>query len=299
MMRTKTNWEETRRGQHKRNLVSHQDPKTKTREKRKRVEDDDHAPVVLVERPAKKFKQLTTRTRYISQDTMAEKWRPLPQAVQHQIREIFRAAKRQIILGKRDDRRRAEAEVVLASVVKRLDKMLPKMAVPQKTLEMHFNLDKLIERNVALDSQLTPAMHSVELLKSQIKEQEQLLNIDRQCLKRLKDDAREEELRQRSTTRGVHPAIKLPVDFEKGDDDPESISLVLSTPFADQVLEDEISYPELQSLLGQLRNHLESMQANMAQVDGIGDALISAHASLDGLLHTHASAAQYDQLTKV
>jgi len=86
--------------------------------------------------------------RRVPQDVITTKWSALPHPAQEQVRELFAAAKRPVILSCRSEKRRKEAEVVLGTVVRKLEKQLPRMPFPLKTKEYHFDLEKLMERNV-------------------------------------------------------------------------------------------------------------------------------------------------------
>jgi hypothetical protein len=46
----------------------------------------------------------------------------------------------------------------------------------------------------------------------------------------------------------------------------------------------DMSDPELQPLIAQFESHLESIQANGAQTEGLGEAMSSAHAALDTIV---------------
>lgn len=122
-------------------------PETSGRKKRRAQEAELHEPIE--EQAPKKFQHLKPRTRNIPQDVVASKWVPPSQLVQQQVRELFKAAKRPVILSRRDDRRRLEAETILGAVVRKLEDQLPKMPFPPKTKDVHFDLEKLIERNVS------------------------------------------------------------------------------------------------------------------------------------------------------
>jgi hypothetical protein len=99
-------------------------------------------------RVSKRFQKLKPQTRHISQSTINAKWAPLPVAAQEQVRQLFKTAKRPVILSRRDETQRREAELVLEHMVSRLEKRLPRMPFPRRSKEEHFNLGKLLERNV-------------------------------------------------------------------------------------------------------------------------------------------------------
>ncbi|OCL12131.1 hypothetical protein AOQ84DRAFT_360907 [Glonium stellatum] len=251
-----------------------------------------------IEEPVpKKFQHLKARTRNIPQNVVASKWAPPSQLVQQQVRELFKAAKRPVILSRRDDRRRLEAETILGAVVRKLEDRLPKMPFPPKTKEVHFDLEKLIERNRMLENQLTPAMHSVDLLKAEIEKEEMQLERDQEVLAKLEENAKAEKTRQKEQVTKTHPLLRLPKNFEIDGDGPDDINLV--NPKSTEPLLLDNPDPELAPLLDQLRNHLESMQANHSQIQGIENAMKDAQVALDNMLFKHMSPQQYDSAMKL
>ncbi|KAF1989011.1 hypothetical protein K402DRAFT_372468 [Aulographum hederae CBS 113979] len=249
------------------------------------VEDADtteHAP--------KRFQHLKARTRRVPQSVIASKWTALPHVAQQQVQELFHAAKRPVALGRPDERRREEAEKVLNTVVRKLEKQLSRMPFPAKTKDAVFSLEKLLERNRLLESQLTPAMHSIELLDAAIEKEERSLERDRRTLARLEANAISEERRQQKQAKKIHPLLKQAPDLEDNlDDYAENINLVSSVAAQKgDLMDDADGDPDLLSVLKQLQNHMESMHANRLQVAGIDNAIVDARASLDDAIYRNA-----------
>ena len=65
--------------------------------------------------------------------------------------------------------------------------------------------------------------------------------------------------------------------FTRSVDDAEAIGLVSRS--TEDLVFDETD-PELEPLLSQFGSHLESIQANGMQLDGLGEAISRAHAAL-------------------
>jgi kinetochore protein Fta7 len=95
-----------------------------------------------------RFQKLKPRTREISHAIVKSKWTSLPAPAQQQVRELVKSAMRPVILMQRSERRRAEVESALSLLVKKLDRRVPRMPFPPKTKDNHFDLEKLLERNV-------------------------------------------------------------------------------------------------------------------------------------------------------
>jgi hypothetical protein len=105
-----------------------------------------------VNRPRKRFQYLRPRTRQIPQNVITRQWKLMSDSTSHQIREIFRMAKRPIIMAQRNEIKRKEVDEILRGLVHKLEKRCPRIPFPPKTKDMHFDLDKLLEENVRLPS---------------------------------------------------------------------------------------------------------------------------------------------------
>jgi kinetochore protein Fta7 len=79
----------------------------------------------------------------------------------------------------------------------------------------------------------------------------------------------------------VHPLLLEPASAARRIDDAESIGLV------DRQVEASVfdmSDPELEPLLQQFGSHLESILANGEQIEGLEEAISTAHAALNPVL---------------
>lgn len=70
---------------------------------------------------------------------------------------------------------------------------------------------------------------------------------------------------------------------ERPDDGADEIGLVPDSLAAGSALDTEDA--DLASMLGQLRNHLDSIRGNRSQIDGITEGIARASMALGGLLH--------------
>lgn len=262
----------------------------------------------------KKFAHLTPRTRHISQSVITTRWRPAPPAVQHSARALFVAAKRPVVeaagragrsaaagvVGEAYDKRRAEAEVTLASVLRKLEKQVPRIPFPPMRgggvgLEGVFDLEKVVERNRALEAELTPQVYAVKLLREAVAGEEEVLEAEREALEVLEERARGAERRARERERrGAHPVVKWwrmaarKREEEEMEDGVEGIRLAAASAPSevDEVVaeEDLEADEQLAPVLEQLQGHLDSMRANREQVEGLDEAMNEARAALGGVL---------------
>ncbi|KAL1632492.1 hypothetical protein SLS56_003571 [Neofusicoccum ribis] len=262
--------------------------------------------------PRKKFAHLKPRTRHISQSVITTKWRPAPPAVQHSARALFVAAKRPVVeaagragrspgvVGEAYDKRRAEAEVTLASVLRKLEKQVPRIPFPPMRgggvgLEGVFDLERVVERNRALEAELTPQVYAVKLLREAVVGEEEVLEAEREALEVLEERAKGAERRARERERrGAHPVVKRwrmaarKREEEEMEDGVEGIRLAAASAPSevDEVVaeEDLEADEQLAPVLEQLQGHLDSMRANREQVEGLDEAMNEVRAALGGVL---------------
>ncbi|KAF2762129.1 Sec6-domain-containing protein [Pseudovirgaria hyperparasitica] len=241
----------------------------------------------------REFPHLKPRTRYIPQSVVKSKWTHLSVSAQDQVKEIFKAAKWPVVASRKDEKHRREAEAILGQLVQRLETRLPNMPFPPKTKELHFDLEKLMERNRLLDGQLTASLHGVKLLEAEIEKEERALSHDRAVSEQLESKAKLAEQKHRQTGAKLHPLLRS--SAATGDDDhPESIKVAFSTRINATSIDE--TDQDLVPLLDQLRNHLESMQANVAPIYGLRNTIAQAHCALTGVLSEHMDSEQFVSL---
>jgi hypothetical protein len=140
------------------------------------------------------FPVLTTRVKKISRATIESKWHLLPAEAQEKVRETLRNVARPVISSIRNnEERRIEAQDAVSSVIRKVERQLPGMPFPPTTKEFHFDHDRLLEGNRLLEKQLTPLLHSIALLKTQLGQEQAQLQEDEIELKTLERNAKDQK----------------------------------------------------------------------------------------------------------
>ncbi|KAK8248212.1 CENP-Q, a CENPA-CAD centromere complex subunit-domain-containing protein [Phyllosticta capitalensis] len=246
-------------------------------------------------KPRIKFPFLKAQTRNIPKSTIASKWRAAPIPAQQAARQILVNAKRGVTLDRHDNKRRIEAEVNLASLLRNLEKKLPRVPLPPRTGESQFDLDKVVEHNRGLENDLTPALHAVELLEAAVREERERLQQDRRLLSGLEQDFRSQENFQKRTVK-IHPLLKE--QHTGATDGPRDINLHLTSGLDQQKQLDWAALDKgSETSLEQLRGHLASLRTNAAQVEGLDIALSDAYAELGGALTKYTTRKHHDKLS--
>lgn len=184
----------------------------------------------------------------------------------------------------------------------RLVSRLPRMPFPPgpttaSAEDTPFDLSNTLHRIATLQSQLATNMQSAHLLRRQIKREQKALKQDRAELAALEKGLRGSNDLRRKKERGLHPVAKnLDADSD-ADADAEAQEDILrvntiagistgSTALTDRqpgptAALDPKADPDLEPLLKELRNHLFSMQNNVAGMAPVMAAIDGTKTALD------------------
>ncbi|USP80921.1 glycoside hydrolase family 93 protein [Curvularia clavata] len=259
---------------------------------RKRKSDDGAAAAELESKSRKEYLRLEAKAKRVTRDQV-DKWPEVSSQVLDQILTVVRNAKKDTAETQRDERKVMAAYNTLNPLVRKLARQLADSRIPPQAKDVHFNIDKLTERNAEVSREVTTARHSKQLLSEQIKIAEHLLKKDEEYLELMKKNTktwRTEWKHQRKHGR-VHPLLQPDNKTAINGDFPEDIGLKRS----EQADLSSLDSPDdqLSPVLEQLRRSLKNMQSNHTQLEGLGTAIGNAQAALDDVLFRHANAAQY------
>jgi chromosome segregation ATPase len=133
--------------------------------------------------------QLEAKTKRIPQEQI-DTWPQVSSHVLEQIEAVIRDAKKDIANTQRDERKVMAAHNTLNPLVRKLTRQLAASRIPPQAKDIHFNIDKLTERNAQLSREVTTARHSKQLLSEQANVAERMLEKDEEQLEQLKKDAK-------------------------------------------------------------------------------------------------------------
>jgi hypothetical protein len=159
---------------------------TQASKSRKRKSDDIAEPE---DKSRKQYVQLESKTKRIPQEQI-DTWPQIPPQVLEQITTVVRNAKKDIAETQRDERRIMAAHNTLNPLVRKLARQLAESRIPPQAKDIHFNIDKLTERNAQVSREVTTARHSKQLLSEQVKIAQHLLKKDEENLDGLKKNVK-------------------------------------------------------------------------------------------------------------
>lgn len=148
----------------------------------------------------------------MARHTIDTKWASLPTSAVDQISTLLSAVERSVVMRLQDERKRTQASTAVQMVARRLQKKLSRgQPFPPATRalpEEDFNFEKILDSSRALEAQLTPLTHSIELLKAETAKEEALLEADMAALEALEANAKTEASRRKRTAKTLHDILR-------------------------------------------------------------------------------------------
>lgn len=267
------------------------------------------------------YQYITERMVTVSRSKISAKWSPLDIKSITAVNEILLNAQRPVLYHLRNGRHRQEhAAKILSAVTNRVQRKLDRgfpfpapaiggtrissVATGQSLKSGHaeeLDYERVVDAAQALENQLNPTLHAVALLSSELKKQEKALEDDYKSLRTLENNARDEARSWKKSLRTAHvlaPETKTAISNHGGGVDEkqwEDLELVVPNRQADGLHTDHED-EELLKFSQQICSHMESIQSNLRQVEGILPAMERSRAALHEILLTHLDSTQCGQI---
>ncbi|KAI8956868.1 CENP-Q, a CENPA-CAD centromere complex subunit-domain-containing protein [Daldinia sp. FL1419] len=244
-----------------------------------------------------RYRHLATRTRRVPFNIIESKWTALEQPALSSVASLLQSASRPVLLRLTNPQRHGHAAAALNAVSKRLcSKIARGLPFPPATTttrrEEEFEFERTVSGIQALESQLDPLLHSVELLRREKERAEKELDREYKALTRLGSNAHAEARERRDQIRKMHVLVPETVPPEsKTGSVGEVVSVENSTGEVFTDLDDELA-----SLANQIANHMESMRGNLQQIDGIVPAIAKNQGLLRATLQSRLDREQLDNI---
>ncbi|KAI1644120.1 CENP-Q, a CENPA-CAD centromere complex subunit-domain-containing protein [Daldinia loculata] len=244
-----------------------------------------------------RYRHLTTRTRRVPLNIIESKWTALEQPALTSVASLLQSASRPVLLRLSNPQRHGHAAAALNAVSKRLcSKIARGLPFPPATTstrrEEEFEFERTVSGIQALESQLDPLLHSVELLRREKERAEKELDREYKALARLGSNAHAEARERRDQMRKMHVLVpEKPPPESRVDPVGEVVPTenISGKVFTD--LDDELA-----GLAGQIANHMESMRGNLQQIDGVVPAITKSQGLLRAALQSRLDREQLDNI---
>ncbi|OTB13496.1 hypothetical protein K445DRAFT_320042 [Daldinia sp. EC12] len=274
-------------------------PKSRRRKQSPDAQDRSSSPDSATSLP--RYRHLTTRTRRVPLNIIESKWTSLEQPALSSVASLLQSASRPVLLRLSNPQRHGHAAAAINAVSKRLcSKIARGLPFPPATTstrrEEEFEFERTVSGIQALESQLDPLLHSVELLRREKERAEKELDREYKALARLGSNAHAEARARRDQMRKMHVLVPekppaLPPPESRVDDIGEIVPVENSTGKVFSDLDDELA-----GLAGQIANHMESMRGNLQQIDGVVPAIAKSRGLLRAALQSRLDREQLDNI---
>ncbi|KAJ8062671.1 hypothetical protein OCU04_009193 [Sclerotinia nivalis] len=272
-----------------------QQPQQQT--KRRRMEDSQDNRADAEQPEPLSYRHLAAVTRRVSLETINTKWEALPPGCLDKISELLIDVQRPVVLQIHDERKKTQASTAIQMISRRLLNRVRKgMPFPKGTRtnrEDDFDFEKILDYNRALESQLTPVLHSNDLLEAELRKEEILLENEGKYLAELEANAKDEAISRRQAARKAHPLLQFEVDStgkvlndNMGIGDAAAPLITLNTS----------KYQDLEGIFKNINGHVDSIKGNLQQVEGITEAMAKSKASVQAALFAHLDLEQYNDV---
>lgn len=163
----------------------------------------------------------------------------------------------------------------------------------------------------SMEAQLTPALHSNELLQAELAKEKALLVAEQAYLDELEGNAKAESTKRKQSARNIHTLLQpsgttntkeLDDDFSVNTTDPtrpvtlnvsaQSLLFLQILNHSVQLLQDE----NLQAVVADLQGHVDSIEGNLKQVEGIAQAIAKSKAAVQATLFGRLDRVLYEDL---
>ncbi|KAK7457447.1 hypothetical protein CaCOL14_001532 [Colletotrichum acutatum] len=302
----------------------------KQQQKQQQQQPQNEAPKTV--RRVAKHRHIAARVRQVSRSVIEEKWSPLTNPSLSIVSELLRLAERPVLQRipgseKRRDQAASALHLITNRLVKKLSRGLPfppASAPPtggknssRKLLDTdggrveELNFERVIEGVAALERQLDPLLHAVDLLKTEKEREERALEEDYETLRTLEANARSEARNFKDSLRKTHvlvPEARKPGTASASAaaaasenvvkrDEPDFNFIVSEEGVASGTpLFKDLEDDELRGLAGQVGSHMESMRANLQQIDGVVPQIVKTRAALQDVLFEHLDQQSFENV---
>ncbi|KAH7143683.1 CENP-Q, a CENPA-CAD centromere complex subunit-domain-containing protein [Dactylonectria macrodidyma] len=269
-------------------------------------DDDDDAPPS----PPKPWLHVASHTKRVRSSTIASKWTPLSGASLPTASAILALAHQPILQRTAATRQRREhAEAALHLVSRRVSRKLarglpfpPSSAAgvrpgrPQANADSgraaELDFESVLDGCAALERQLGPALHAVDLLRVERKKMERELERDYEELRGLEASARAQKRERKEQMKKAHV---LAPTVQPAPQEIQQRSVITAAASSGNVFK-EMADAELEPLGLQLAGHVDSIRGNLQQGDGIAPQLARTRAALQDVLMRYLDQNAYAQV---
>ncbi|KAF5588218.1 cylicin II [Fusarium pseudocircinatum] len=304
-----------------------QEEPRETNKKNSRGKEKEDAPSdsdEFLASPPKPYIHIAPFKRTIRSSKVAADWTGLSGASLPTTKSILKLAQQPILQRMAPtNNRRTHASAALHLVYRRMERKLarglpfppgnPSSKTTKRRLDadggraLELDFEAVLDGKAALERQLVPGMHAVELLKTEKERMERELERDYEKLRKLEANARAQTRERKDLFRKAHVLAPTSRPASKDQDtafltNTKNEGSLKVSLFHDIILHPESSQKQdiintpLEPIALQLADHVESIRGNLQQADGLTPQLSRTKAALQDVLQRYLDEGTYEQV---
>ncbi|KAK9377467.1 CENP-Q, a CENPA-CAD centromere complex subunit-domain-containing protein [Lipomyces chichibuensis] len=215
--------------------------------------------------------------RKVSQSVIQNDWMQLSDTAREEIMKVMKSVSFAVYNSVTGEEKKKEAQELVQSVLKKMERRLRRLPVPPKTKDRSFQYEKILELNASLEADLATDLQQISEIEAEIAAEQNELEKDRGYLQTLKHNAKSQELLRASQKKKLNKLLKDVSNIMPTNDDAESINLVDTSTTDPQITTDN----DLRNLILRLGSHLTSINNNIA---GLEEVLVATR-QVEGALN--------------
>lgn len=158
------------------------------------------------------YQHIRSTKRRVPKAVTQDKWTPLPKPAIDRIGQLLLDVERATVMRLQDEQKRLQASTAIQLVSRRVQRKLIKgLPFPPATRalkEDDFEFEKVLDNSRNLEAQLTPMLHSIELLKAELAKEESKLAVEQEELMELESNAKDEFAESNKTLKRLHYLVR-------------------------------------------------------------------------------------------
>ncbi|CZS99370.1 uncharacterized protein RAG0_07713 [Rhynchosporium agropyri] len=245
------------------------------------------------------YQHLQAVQKMVSRRTVETKWEALPPSGVDRISQLLTDLQHPVIARLKDERKKTQVRTALEAwsrkLIKKLSQGLPFPPGTRNHREDDFDFEKILDHNRALEAQLTPTLHSNQLLEAELSKERARLDSDLEILAELEKNAKAEAAMRNKAARRLHSVLRPVSSSAEVDLLKDKIGLMEEQIIPSFTLgsQDDNS---LHALVRDLDGHVDTIKGNIKQVQGVSQAIVKSRAAVQATLFEHLDSLQYDDV---
>ncbi|KAK9460568.1 CENP-Q, a CENPA-CAD centromere complex subunit-domain-containing protein [Lipomyces oligophaga] len=168
----------------------------------------------------------------VKQSIIEHEWKSLHEPTLEEISEILRKESFAVYEAFRSEAKQRQSQKLLSKLTATLNRRLRRLPVPRNAKDCSFRYDKIIDRNIQLESKLVACMNQISTLEAELCNEQKLLTRDMDYAESLRRNARAQETARALQQKRLNHLLQNTFEASENADDPDEINLTTTNEYS-------------------------------------------------------------------